>query len=133
MATTKQTIADHLAEHAHTWIICATIVFIVLYFIFGKSDAGSADEFVGKTVLVLVSAVGFPSGFFALLFMACLKSTDFSKLEKFQFYLILGTGLSTLAAAIVLLQAFGIQSIAHTVPGNANLPAGDQVQTVPKR
>lgn len=133
MANTKQKVADHLAENVHTWIIGVTIVLIVLYFMFGKPSAGSTDELVGKTVLTLVAAAGFPSGSLALLYMACLKSTDFAKLEKFQLYLILGTGLSTLVAAIVLLLAFGIQSIAYTVPAKASLSAGDKVETVPNR
>jgi hypothetical protein len=108
--TTREKISNHLAQNTHPWTIGGVFVLVILYILIGKEVPPSQEELIGRTVLFFVSAVGFTGGLLALIMMASMKSSDFEKLEKFQVYLILGIGLSTLAAGVVILQALGLLS-----------------------
>ena len=108
--TLKQKIVNQLAQNSHPWIIGIDIVLVILYFVMGKAAATSAEDFIGRTGLFFVSAVGFTGGLLALIMMALMPSSDFGKLKELQGFLILGIGLSTVATGVVVFQGLGLVS-----------------------
>jgi hypothetical protein len=112
----REKISDHLSNHTHPWTIGGVVLLGIFYGVMSKSGSPTLEALIGRTVLFFVSAVSFTGGLLALIMMASMKSSDFAKLEKFQVYLIVGIGISTLAAGIVIFQALGLVQFPPSAP-----------------
>jgi hypothetical protein len=104
--TRRERFVDALGKWGHLYVFIGTVGLIVAYAA-GKDFASLPTAFISDVVKVLLASVGLIGGVLALFVMLLLPKGD-PKLAQFQFYMIIGSGISTLAGLIGILTMLGI-------------------------
>jgi len=104
----REHLADELMQHAQFYTIVGVAALIVTYAI--RTDFGSLGmtAAIGDSAKFLLASFGVLGGVLAVFVMALLPKGDFPKLAQFQFFMILGSAISALTSAIVILNMLGV-------------------------